>query len=87
MAVEVDFGQVAACRLTRVFLFDDLGVAGRVVGVGEVVMDAPGKSALRDELGQTMAVGIVGEVDDAAIGADAADETVVEAVGVGGCDR
>ena len=36
-----------------------------------------------DEFGEAVAVGVVGEVDGLAVGGGAADEAVVEGVGVG----
>ena len=82
VAVEVDFAEWIGV-IERVFFFDDLGVAGGVVRVGQVVVEALGEAALGNEFGETMAVGVVGEVDGLSVGRGAADELVVEAVDVG----
>ena len=83
MAVKVDFGEFLAAGGEGVFFFDDLGVAGGVVGIGEVVVEALGEAAARDELGEAVAVGVVGEVDYN-VSVRSADQPIVEAVNVGG---
>ena len=69
--------------IERVFFFDDLGVAGGVVRVGQVVVEALSEAALGDEFDKAVAVGVVGEVDGFSVRRGAADEFVVEAVNVG----
>ena len=82
MAVEVDFFEFTADCGQRVPFLDDLAVAGGVVGVGKVVVEALGEAALRDELGKAVAVRVVGDVDRFAAGHGSANELVVEAVNV-----
>ena len=82
MAVEVGFAERVG-GIERIFFFDDLGVAGGAVGIREVVCDAVGEAVLSDELGETVAVGVVGEVDGLAVGVRSTDQLIIEGVNVG----
>ena len=60
MAVEVDLLEFLAGIRKRILFLDDLGVAGGVVRVGQVVVEALGEAALGNEFGEAVAVGVVG---------------------------
>ena len=83
MAIEMDFLELFGGWSERIFFLDDLGVAGGVVCVGQVVVEALGEAALGDEFGEAETVGVVGEVDGFSVRRGAADEFVVEGINVG----